>query len=312
MEELEDPVPKDDQVRVRVHASTVTAVDATFRRGDDFFARLFTGLLRPKHRIPGGDLAGEIETVGKDVTRFQVGDRVFGTVGEGFGAHAELVCVSEREALSTMPPALGYDQAAALPYGFLTALPFLRDEAKLARGQRLLVNGASGPVGAAAVELGKHFGAEVTGVCSASGLDLVRSLGADQVIDYGASDFTQNGERYDVIFDAAGKTSFSRCRRSLTEHGVFLTPVLSLGILVQKARTRKTTGRRATIAFTGLRPAPDKTRDLEFLKELVAAGKLQPIIDSRYPLERITEAHARADGHKQGSVVVSIRADDGA
>lgn len=306
LEEVEKPTPKDNEVLVRIHATTVTPPDCAFRKGEPFIARLYSGLMRPKLK-PGGELAGEIEHVGKDVELFKKGDHVFGSAGPDFGAHAEYTCLPEDGTLAPRPANVTFEEAAAVCDGALTALPFLRDKANIQSGQTILVNGASGSVGAAAVQLAKHFGAEVTGVCSTRNVELVKSLGADKVIDYTREDFTKRGETYDVIFDAVGKSSFSRCKSSLKQGGSYLTTVPSLAIPLQMLWTSNIGSKKATLALTGLRPSSEKARDLLFIKELVEAGELKPVIDRRYSLERIAEAHRYVEtGHKRGSVVVTL------
>lgn len=298
------PVPGGKDVVVRVHATVVSAADVAFRSGKPFSVRLIFGLLRPRPGTAGAHFAGQVEAVGADVTRFREGDRVVGAV---IGTHMEYVCVPEDAALAPMPDNLTYGEAIAVYEGVLTALPFLRDEARLRAGQSVLVNGAAGAVGTAAVQLAKHFGAHVTGVCGTANIDLVRSLGADEVIDYTKEDFTRTGRTYDVVFDAVGKSSFRRCRRLLRPGGVYMTTVPSLAILLQMLWTSKLGKRRALIAFTGLRKPAEKAKDMRFLKELAETGKFQPVIDSIHPLDRIADAHARVDtGHKRGSVVVTL------
>jgi NADPH:quinone reductase-like Zn-dependent oxidoreductase len=309
--EVERPTPGENEVLIRVHATTVTSEDCIFRKGKPFIARSATGLLRPKKPTLGAECAGEIEAVGKDVKRFRAGDQVFASSGPALGAHAEYLCLPEDGALALKPANMTYGEAAAICGGALTALPFLRDKGHIQRGQRILIIGASGSVGTAAVQLAKYFGAEVTGVCSTTNLELVRSLGADDVIDYTKADFTQSGQTYDIIFDAVGKSSFSRCKTSLGRKGIYLSTVLSFGILLQMIRTSTAGTRKAMITFTGLRPSSEKTKDLTFLKELVEAGKLTSVIDRRYPLEQIAEAHRYVDtGHKRGSVVITLGNDE--
>jgi NADPH:quinone reductase-like Zn-dependent oxidoreductase len=306
VKETDKPTPKDDEVLIRVHAATVTAVDCTFRSGKSLMARLFTGVFRPKHTVPGGDLAGEIEAVGKDVSRLQKGDQVVASTSNGFGAHAEYVCLPEG-ALSAKPTNMSYEEAAAVPYGLLTALPFLRDAGHLRPGQKVLINGASGAVGSVAVQVAKHLGAEVTGVTSTSNLELVKSLGADEVIDYTRDDFTKSGRKYDLVFDTVGKSSFLRCKGSLTMGGIYLTPVLTPGVLLQMLWTSKLGDKKAVFAATGLRTSQEKKEDLDHFKPLLEAGTVRPVIDRRYPFERIADAHRYVEqGHKKGNVVVAL------
>lgn len=307
LKEIEKPTPRDNEVLVKVHAVTVTAVDCTFRKGDAFFARLFTGLTGPKRTTPGGELAGEIEVVGKDVKRFKKGDQVFGSTDAGFGAFAEYVCLPEDGALAIKPANMTYGEAAAVCDGALTALPFLRDKAHIQHGQKVLINGASGSIGTVAVQLAKYFGAEVTGVCSTTNVEMVKSLGGDKVIDYTQEDFTKSGETYDIIFDAVGKSSFSRCKSALTQNGVYLSTALTMAALPHALWTSMVGDKKAMIAATGLRPATERAKDLIFLKELIEAGKLKSVIDRCYPLEQIAEAHRYVDkGHKKGNVVITL------
>ena len=304
--EVAKPVPEDNEVLIKIHATTVTAVDCTFRQGKPFIGRFFSGLTKPKEPIQGTELAGEIEAVGKDVKRFKVGDQVFGT-SMGYGVYAEYICMPEEGTTLAIKPAnMTYEQAACCDGG-LTALPFLRDSANLQSGQKILINGASGSTGTAAVQLAKYYGAEVTGVCSTKNLELVKSLGADKVIDYTKEDFTKSGETYDVIFDTVGKSSFSRCKRSLNQDGIFLEATLSLAIILQMLWTSVAGSKKAVIAFTGLRSADERTKDLVILKELIEEGKLKAVIDRRYPLEQMAEAQRYVEeGHKKGNVVITV------
>jgi NADPH:quinone reductase-like Zn-dependent oxidoreductase len=303
--EVPAPRPRDDEILVRVRAATVGVVDGLARRGAPFYARVHFGPLRPRFPVLGSDFAGVVESVGRTVTRFCAGDSVFGTVTPRFGAHAEYVCLPEHGAVAPKPANVSYAGAAALADA--TALCFLRDKAGLRTGQTILIAGASGAVGAAAVQLAVSFGALVTGVCSGPHAGLVRKLGAESVIDYTRTDFTRAGRSYDVIFDVAGKSSFLRCRRVLRPGGVYLTTAPSPAIMVQMPWTARFGSRRAVVAFTGLRSAALKRQDLLVLKELAEKSSLTAVIGARYPLERIAEAHARVDaGHKKGNIVVTM------
>ena len=307
LKEIEKPTPKNNEILVRIHATTVTAADCHFRAGDPFIARFFSaegfsirGFRRPLNPTPGYELAGEIEAVGKDVRRFKVGDQVFGEAVSG--SSVEYTCLPEDGVLAIMPSSMGYHEAVAVSGGMTTALPYLRDAANIQKGQQVLIYGASGSIGTCAVQLAKYFGAEVTGICSTSNLDLVRSLGADHVIDYTKEDFTKNGETYDIIFDTVQKSSFGRCKRSLKQQGVYLKTFPSLTNLTSKLGRR-----RSVFAPVGLRTGSEKSNDLILLRELVESGKVKPVIDRTYPLEEIIEAHRYVDeGHKKGNVVITV------
>jgi NADPH:quinone reductase-like Zn-dependent oxidoreductase len=300
--DVERPVPKDDEVLVRVHASSVTRTDTGLRSSEYFFTRVFTGLLRPKKKIPGLELAGVVEAVGATVTEFQVGDEVFG-IKEG--ANAEYVCVREGGVLAHKPAAITFEQAAAVCDGALVARTCLL-RADLRKGLTIVVYGASGSIGTAAVQLAKHFGADVTAVCNTKNVELVRSLGADEVVDYQQDDFTKNGSTYDVIFDAVGKHSFRRCRHSLKPRGIYITT--DLGFLwhvpILMLLTRWIGSRKATLGIGKYRP-----EDLLLLKELIEAGKYRAVIDRTYPLEDVVEATRYVEtGQKTGNVVLTVSA----
>lgn len=307
LKDIEKPVPKDNEVLVKVAATTVTAGDSRMRSFTvplSYWlpARIYLGFRKPKRAILGMELAGEIEAVGKDVKKFKKGDQVFAsTIEHGSGAYAEYICLPEDGLLAIKPANLADEEAATIPVGGRTALYFLR-EANIQPGQKVLIYGASGSVGTFAVQLARYFGAEVTGVCSTSNMELVKSLGADKVIDYTREDFARNGETYDVIFDTVGKSFYPDCMRSLKKDGTYLQAVSAPGISMRMRWTSMTSSRK----LVGGGPPP-KSEDLVFLRELFEAGKIKPVIDRRYPLEQIVEAHRYVDtGRKKGNVVITV------
>ena len=304
----EAPMPQigDGELLIRVKATVAAPPDCAFRKGKPLVARLFSGLTRPKG-IPGDVLAGVVEAVGKGVTRFTAGDRVYGSSGTRMGTNAEYVALPEDAALSAMPEGLSFEDAAAISEGSLTALPFLRDGGKIREGSKLLIIGASGGVGVYAVQLAKHFGAFVTAVCGPNNLALVRELGADEAIDYTKEDYTLARGRYDVIFDAVGKSAFSICRAALKPDGVYLTTVPTLHLMARMAFPARPTGKKAVFMATGLRKPAEKQTDLAFLSELIQDGKLKAVVDQVYPLTRMADAHRHVEtGHKRGSVAIRL------
>jgi NADPH:quinone reductase-like Zn-dependent oxidoreductase len=304
LKEVEKPTPKDNEVLIRIYAGTVTFEEPGWRASPGF-----NGFLKPRNPVLGEEFAGEIEAVGKEVKRFKAGDQVFGI--DMFGAHAEYKCIPEDKALVIKPANMTYEQAAAIPNGALTALPFLRDKGNIRGGQKVLVYGASGSVGTAAVQLARLFEASVTGVCSATNVAMVKSLGADRVIDYTTQDFTQNGETYDIIFDTVGKLTFSRCKNALKPNGVYLTTVPTLDILPHLLRPGKREGKAARFMAAGLRSPSLKIKDLLSIKELIEAGELISVIDRCYSLEGLAEAHRYVEGrHKKGNVVITVAHDN--
>jgi len=310
LKEVGKPIPKDNEVLIKIHATTVTSGDWRVRSlnvpvGFGLISRLVFGVSKPRQPILGTELAGEIELVGKDVRKFKVGDQVFGFSGARMGCHAEYKCMPENGAVALKPPNLTYHEAAAISFGGTTALDFFR-RGKLQSGERVLVNGASGGVGTAAVQLAKHFGADVTGVCSTANVELVRSLGANHVIDYAKEDFTQNGETYDVIVDTAGTAPFSRSKGSLKKGGRLL---LVLGGLPDLLRIPWVSMMSSKKIIAG--PAAERVADLRFLAKLAEAGEFKPVIDRRYPFEQIAEAHRYVDtGRKKGNVIITLEHDD--
>jgi NADPH:quinone reductase-like Zn-dependent oxidoreductase len=296
------PEPGDDEVRIRIMAASLGPAACAFRKGEPFIVKLIYGLKRPKHAILGTELAGVVDAVGGSVRQFRVGDRVFGLSATTSGAHAEYKCLPESRPLVVMPDGMSFAEAAAICDGTPTALTFLRDKACVRAGQKVLVNGASGAVGLAAVQLAKHYGAEVTGVCSGANAELVLGCGADFVVDYAKEDFTRNGQCYDVIFDAIGKRTYGACKRSLTAHGVYMSTVPSMSILFGVVATLLSKGRKARFATAGL---VQTKANLEFIKELYAAGRLKTVIDRSYALEQVPDAHRYVDtGRKKGNVVI--------
>jgi len=300
LEDVPRPVPAENEVLVKVHATSVTRTDCGFRGADPFFARIFTGLFRPKRRILGMELAGEVEAVGAAVTEFVVGDEVFGIRG---GANAEYICVREQGALAKKPSGLSFEEAAGICDGGIIALCCLRKADPLDR-RSIVIYGASGAIGTAAVQLAKHFGADVTAVCNTKNLELVRTLGADHVLDYTQEDFTKNGKTYDVVFDAVGKHSFRRCRGSLKPHGTYIDTDLGFMWHVPPLAlaTRWIGDKKVTL------PIPSYTKEnVVFIKELIEAGEYRAIIDRTYTLEDVVEATRYVEtGQKTGNVVLSL------
>ncbi|MFX0066973.1 MAG: NAD(P)-dependent alcohol dehydrogenase [Candidatus Hermodarchaeota archaeon] len=303
LREVEKPTPKDNEVLIRVHATTVTSGDVWIRSStfSPWFwipGRIMYGIRKPRKTIPGNELAGQIESVGKDVKQFKKGDQIFGIFwGTSFGgAYAEYKCLSE-DSVAIKPTNMTYEEAAAVPIGGLTALHLLR-KGDIQSGQKVLIFGASGSVGTFAVQIAKYFEAEVTGVCSTANIEMVKSLGADKVIDYKEEDFTKSDKTYDIIFDAVRKTSFSRCKSSLKERGIYITvdwPLIT-------ALWTSIVGSKKVVFGIAKR-----IEDLTFLRELIEAGKLKSVIDRRYTLEQAGEAHRYVEkGHKRGNVVITV------
>lgn len=292
---------------VKVHAATATTAGLTARTGKPIFARLFSGLTKPRSSILGVEFAGEIAAIGKEVTAFEVGDPVFGMTGATTpGVYAEFKCLPEDGAMLPKPDHISYEDAAAIVEGGLTALNFLHNKANIQPGQKALIYGASGSVGTASIQVAKYFGAEVTAVCSAASFELVTAIGADSVIDYRTDGFTKNGQQYDLVFDTVGKRSFAACKGSLTPNGIYLDagnaatiwPMLWTSVFGRK---------KAILAATYVRSASEIKKDLALLKELIEADKIQAVIDRSYPLEKTADAHRYVEtGRKKGNVVITI------
>lgn len=319
LKEVEKPAPGDNEVLIKVFATTVNYGDTLARNFKEIsprkfnmnfafwlFAKIFFGFGKPKITIPGSEFAGEIEAVGKDVKSFKQGDQVFGFLGQGMGAYAEYLCLPEDKTVAIKPANMSYEEAAVVTMGSIMALGLLR-KANIQPGQKVLVNGASGGIGSAAVQIAKyHFGAEVTGVCGAPRVEFVKSLGADKAIDYTQEDFTKSGETYDLIFDVLGKSSFSRCKNSLKQNGRYLLASFKMKQLFQMLVTSIKGGKRVICAL-----APGSAEDLISVKELIEAGKIKAKIDKRFPLEQAAEAHRYVEnGHKKGHIAITVAHDN--
>lgn len=315
IKEVAKPAPKENEILVRVYATPINYGDLIARNFGNLTpsefnmpaplylpSRMAFGWTKPRVNILGSELAGEVEAVGRDVTKFKTGDAVFAYLGMNMGANAEYVCIPEAGSVALKPSNLGYEEASTLPYGAIMATSLLA-KANLQRGQKVLINGASGGIGSMAVQLAKHFGADVTGVCGTPRLEFVKSLGADRVIDYTKEDFTQNGETYDLIFDILGRSSFSQVRRSLKPNGIYLLASFKMKALLQMLWTSITGSKQKVIcAF-----ANETSESLTFVKGLVEEGKIKAIVDKRFPMEQAAEAHRYVEGgHKQGNVVITI------
>ncbi|MFX1482167.1 MAG: NAD(P)-dependent alcohol dehydrogenase [Promethearchaeota archaeon] len=301
---IDKPIPKDNEVLVKIHAATVTKFDCWIRSSSRMFRflmRLATGIRFPKDTLLGTELAGEIEAVGKDVVLFNIGDQVFAFLGMRMGAYAEYICLQEESVMATKPINMTFDEAAAVQQGALSALYFLR-MTNIQRGQKILIYGASGGVGLFTVQLAKYFGAEVTGVCSTTKIDLVKSMGADKIVDYKKEDFTKSGEIYDIIFDTIGTSPFSGSVRSLKDGGIYL--FVTYGILRSiRARVHNLTSSKKTVS----KIIEETTDDLLFIKNLIEEGKLRVAIDRRFPLDQAAQAHRYVEtGRKKGNVIITI------
>lgn len=307
LREVEKPSPKDNEVLIKVYATPATTADSMMRRADPFISRFFLGFNKPKAEIIGTGFAGVVEAIGQSVDRFKIGDAVFGETGVNFSANAEYICMPEDGVIVTKPDNISFEEAAPLCDGALTSLNFLKELGNIQPGQSVLINGASGSLGTAAVQLAKFYGAIVTGVCGPSNVEMVKSLGADEVIDYTKIDFTKTGETYDIIYDTVGKSAFSACKPALSKNGVYLSPVLGLSLLFRMLLTSLMGRKKAKFAATGLAPAPKLRELLKEVKKMIRLGKIKSVIDKRFTLEQIVEAHRYVDsGHKKGNVVICV------
>lgn len=296
---VEKPIAAADQILLKIHASSVTSGDARLRRADPFIIRLVFGLRGPRKSILGVVVAGEVAAIGSKVTNFKVGDKLFGTSGMSFGAHAQYQCISEDGTLAAIPEKMTYEAAAAIPFGGTAALHFLK-KGNVSKGQKVLVFGASGALGTAAIQLAKERGAEVTAVCSGKNAKMVTELGADKVIDYTKTDFTQNSLKYDVIFETIGKSSFSKGMKSLKNDGTMLLASAGIGLMLRGA-LRSLFGSKKVLSGV----IKESAEDMRFFKKLIEAGKLKAVVDKVYAFEEISRAHAHVDGgHKKGNVII--------
>lgn len=311
LETIDKPAPGSNQVLVKIYNSAVTQADVMMRTGKPLFGRIFLGWRKPRASVPGTAFAGKIVAVGDAVTRFKLGDDVFGETAIGFHAHAQFVAVPEDAVIETIPMAMSYEDAAPVTDGALTVHNFLTRLVAIRPGQQVLINGAAGGLGTSAVQLARHLGAEVTAVASGRNADLLRQLGAHHVIDYHQADFTQNRGAYDVIFDTVDKVPFGRARRALKADGVYLSPVLGLPLLLQMLWTSRFGSKKAKFSATGLLPHAELRLRLAEVKALIEAGALKTVIDRRYGLAQIAEAHRYVEtGHKRGNVVLEIEHTD--
>ena len=301
IEEVETPIPNDDEVLVKIYAFAVAKEDPGFRSAPGF-----NGIFKPKNPILGEYLSGVVAGVGKAVSKFKIGDKVYADVGSKYGAYAQFICISENGGLAIMPENMTFEEAAAIPNGYLTALPFLKEKADVKKGDSVLINGASGAVGSAAVRLAKYFGAEVTGVCSKDNIEMVKSLGAEKTIDYREKDFTRDNIKYDIIFDTVGNTDFSKCKNVLKDNGIFITTIPNLSIMIRKLLNKKK-GKRTGFGAMGLRKSYVKAKDLVYLTSLANEGNIKAVIDRVYSMEETREAHIYVkQGHKKGNVTIKV------
>lgn len=301
------PTPQSNELLIRINATSITAASSFMRQGKPYFGRLFIGLTKPKIKTPGTDLSGVVEAIGSEVVNFKIGDLVMAETGINCGAYAEYICLASDELIVLKPENISAEEATGILDGAGTALAFFTDQVVIKKGQKVLINGASGSIGTAAIQLAKQFGAEVTGVCSGKNKALVKDLGADTVLDYTKNELRDNMETFDVIFDTVGKLSYRKTKKNLKSNGVFLTPVLSLSVLFNMIFTSLFSKKKLKFDATGIRKKEQRMRDLVQIQEMLAAGTLTTVIDRVYSLEQIQEAHEYIDtGRKRGNVILSL------
>jgi NADPH:quinone reductase-like Zn-dependent oxidoreductase len=308
LQQVEKPQPKENEILVKVYASSTTTADGMMRTGKPYFGRLMTGMFKPKHAIPGTGFAGVVVATGTNIRKFNLGTRVFGETTLGFSTNAEYFTIPENGVILPMPENMTYAEGATFGDGHITSMNFLKEVAQIKPGQKVLINGASGSLGTAAVQIAKNLGAEVTGVCSTRNIGLVKSLGAENIIDYTKKDFTKVNETFDVVFDTVGKSSFSKSKNILTETGLYISPVLKISLLLQMMWTSAFSKKKAKFAATGLRTDAELKSLMSELISIFKEGRLKTIIDRQYPLEKVAEAHTYiASGHKKGNVVIIVQ-----
>ncbi len=306
LQEVTKPMPKDNEVLIKISAASITTADGMMRTGTPYIGRLFTGISKPKNAIPGTGFAGVVESIGKDVHLYKKGDEVFGENITTFGTNAEYVCVSESGVITIKPENISFDEAAPISDGALTSINFLKNLGNIKAGQKVLINGASGSLGTAAVQIAKYYGAQVTGVCSTTNMELVKSLGADKVIDYTKNDFASTGQIYDIIYDTVGKSSFTKSKSALSKNGVYLSPVLGASLLNDAICSSMFGKKKAKFSATGFLPVPKLKALLQELVEIIEEGKLRSVIDKKYSFKQIAQAHTYiGKGHKIGNAILT-------
>lgn len=306
LKEVEIPTPGPNEVLVRVKTSSATKADTMMRTGKPYIGRLFLGFKKPKHPIPGTGFSGIVEEVGTNVRRLTVGDRIFGETTLGFSANAEYLTVSENGVVLPMPENMNFNEAASYGDGHLTSYNFLKEVGKIQPGERVLINGASGALGTSAVQIAKYLGCHVTAVCSSGNFELVKSLGADELIDYRKEDFTKCGHKFDYVYDTVGKSSFKKCKKILSKKGIYLSPVLKMSLLIDMLKTSLTRKKKAIFQATGTKGDGKLRQLLTEVLEIYKAGLLKTIVDKKFPLSELAAAHRYIEtGHKKGNVIIA-------